>query len=236
MTAGKSDIVGITVGNDISAVLPSELALLAEQHTQQVFYHNFAARKLQLFASASQAKSSKKHQDGPVIICVDTSSSMSGEPIMVAKALAAAVAIIAWRKKRDVVIVKYSNTHSYRDFGHNGNNLKELSQFLSDVLMGGNNEESMFSWLFKEVKPTLPDYDTADVLCISDFGWMPLPDSTIEIIEEQKQSGMKFYGLNVNAGNPIADAMFEEYHSPMEVCDSVWVYENGECKEVTPTV
>ena len=235
MTAGKSDIAGITVGNDISAILPSELALLAERKTQNVFYHNYTARRLQLFASASQGKSTKKHKDGPVIICVDTSSSMMGEPIMVAKALAAAVAIIAWRRKRDVVMVRYSDTYDYRDLGHNHSSLKVMSRFLNGVSMAGNNEEGMFQWLFKELKPTLPAYETADILCVSDFGWMPLSDSIKEVIEEQKKTGMRFYGLNVNADNPYVSSvsdMPENVYSPMDVCDSVWTYEGGVCKEI----
>jgi uncharacterized protein with von Willebrand factor type A (vWA) domain len=32
--------------------------------------------------------SPKKHQGGPVIVCIDTSSSINGEPVMVAKTLA----------------------------------------------------------------------------------------------------------------------------------------------------
>ena len=233
LTAGKSDIAGITVGNDVSAVLPSELALLAERQTQSVFYHKYTARKLQLFASASQDKSKKKHQDGPVIICVDTSSSMMGEPIMVARALAAAVAIIAWRKRRDVVIVKYSDTYDYIDLGHSHNSLGKMSSFLGDISMAGNNEEGMFQWLFKELKPALPAYDTADILCVSDFGWMPLSDAMKENIEEQKRTGMRFYGLNVIADNPYASRFSAgDLYFPMKVCDSVWTYTDGECKEV----
>lgn len=236
LSAGKSDIAGITIGNDISAILPSELVLLAEKRTQDIFYHNYAARRLQLFASASQSKSPKKHQDGPVIICLDTSSSMAGEPVLVAKALSVAVAIIAWRQKRDVIVVKYSDNYDYIELGHNSSKLGELTQFLSYVTSGGNNENEMFKWLFEDVKPSHEGYDTADILCVSDFGWCPLSPETINIIDEQKEQGMRFYGLNVTIDTPLADFLMDEQTmSPMDVCDSVWNYENGECKEVKKT-
>lgn len=236
LSAGKSDIAGITIGNDISAILPSELVLLAEKRTQDIFYHNYAARRLQLFASASQSKSPKKHQDGPVIICIDTSSSMAGEPVLVAKALSVAVAIIAWRQKRDVIVVKYSDSYDYIELGHNSSKLGELTQFLSYVTSGGNNENEMFKWLFEDVKPSHEDYDTADILCVSDFGWCPLSPETINIIDEQKEQGMRFYGLNVTIDTPLAGFLMDEQTmSPMNVCDSVWNYENGECKEVKKT-
>ena len=234
LSAGKSDIAGITVGNDISAVLPSELALLSERQTQDVFYHKYTSRRLQLFASASQSDSPKKHQDGPVIVCVDTSSSMNGEPVMVAKTLAIAIAIIAWRQKRDVIMVKYSDNYDYINLGHNRSRMGELLQFMSIVTSGGNNEDAMFAWLFKEVKPSFPDYKTADILCVSDFGWMPIMSETEEIIKAEKEQGMRFYGLNVVADNPFTQFQLEteQFMTPMDVCDSVWTYENGECKEV----
>ena len=231
-SAGKSDITGITVGSDISAVLPSELALLAEKQTQDVFYHKYTSRRLQLFASASQSNSSKKHQDGPVIVCVDTSSSMNGEPVMVAKTLAITIAIIAWRQKRDVIMVKYSDNYDYLNLGHNRSRLGELLQFLSIVTSGGNNENDMFAWLFRDIKPSLPDYETADILCVSDFGWMPIMEGTEKIINKEKDQGMRFYGLNIGAGNPLYGTNINNFMSPMEVCDSVWTYENGECKEM----
>ena len=236
ISAGKSDIAGITIGNDISAVLPSELAMLAEKRTQTVFYRNFTARRLQLFASASQSKSPNKHQDGPVIVCIDTSSSMTGEPMMVAKALAVAVAIIAWRRKRDVIMVKYSNDYECIDLGHNRSMFAEMIQFLSYVASGGNNENGLFKWLFNEIIPNHEEYDTADLLSISDFGWTYLLPETEQIILDQKKQGMRFYGLNVDSGSLFADCqLYDGSMSPMDVCDSMWIYENGECKEVKET-
>jgi hypothetical protein len=37
--------------------------------------------------------------------------------------------------------------------------------------MGGNDENSMFEWLFREILPREEKFRTADILCISDFGW-----------------------------------------------------------------
>jgi uncharacterized protein with von Willebrand factor type A (vWA) domain len=247
LTASKSDIAGITTGNDISAVVPSELSMLAEPKTQDVFYRNFTARRLQLFASASLASPAKKHHDGPVIICVDTSSSMGGEPIRTARALAIAVAIIAWRRDRDVIMVKYSDTYDYMDLGHDHSKLTDVSKFLTHVSQAGNNENAMFRWLFKDIKPNLDAYETADILCVSDFGWTTLTAETKSIIEEQKKKGMTFYGLNVQSGNPLISKVNRAYRmlssnefdfgghdisNPMSVCDSMWTYADGECIEV----
>lgn len=231
--ASKSDIEGITVGNNLSALLPSELVLLSEKATQDVFFMNFAEKRLQVFASASQASRPDKHKDGPVIICVDESSSMSGEPLQVAIQLAYAVTIIAKRRHREVLIVAYSNSHKMMRVDSLGKDRSELLEFLSDVSMGGNNENAMFEWLFQDIMPGEKKFDTADILCISDFGWVAIDDSVKRLIDEQKSSGMKFYGLNIGGA-------FGGWHDlddfgllgPMDVCDSLWEYSDGECREV----
>ena len=168
--ASKSDIEGITVGNNLSALLPSELVLLSEKATQDVFFMNFAEKRLQVFASASQASHPDNHKDGPVIICVDESSSMSGEPLEIAIQLAYAVTIIAKRRHREVLIIAYSDSHKMMRVDSLGKDRNKLLEFLSDVSMGGNNENAMFEWLFQDIMPREKKFDTADILCISDFG------------------------------------------------------------------
>ena len=231
--ASKSDIEGITVGNNLSALLPSELVLLSEKATQDVFFMNFAEKRLQVFASASQASHPDDHKDGPVIICVDESSSMSGEPLQVAIQLAYAVTIIAKRRHREVLIVAYSDSHKMMRVDSLGRDRSKLLEFLSNVSMGINNENAMFEWLFQDIMPGEKKFDTADILCISDFGWVAIDDSVKRLIDEQKSSGMKFYGLNIGGA-------FGGWHDlddfgllgPMDVCDSLWEYSGGECRKV----
>lgn len=231
--ASKSDIEGITVGNNLSALLPSELVLLSEKATQDVFFMNFAEKRLQVFASASQASRPDDHRDGPVIICVDESSSMSGEPLQVAIQLAYAVTIIAKRRHREVLIVAYSDSHKMMRVDSLGKDRSKLLEFLSDVSMGGNNENAMFEWLFQDIMPREKKFDTADILCISDFGWVEIDDSVKRLIDEQKASGMKFYGLNIGGTfggwNDLDDFGLL---GPMDVCDSLWEYSDGKCREV----
>lgn len=236
LTASKSDIEGITVGNNLSALLPSEVAMLSDKSTQDIFYRNYAEKRLQVFASASQSTRPDDHKDGPVIICVDESSSMSGEPVQTAITLAYAVTIIAKRRHRQVLIVAYSDSHKLMRVESLGRQKKQLLYFLSNVSMGGNDENSMFEWLFRDILPREEKFKTADILCISDFGWVQIEHFVKKLIEDQKASGMKFYGLNI--GGVFGDwadldvNLWDDGSSPMSVCDSVWEYHDGQCKEV----
>ena len=238
VSSSKSDIAGITIGDDLSNLLPSELAMLAEPAARDIFYRNFVTKRLQVFASQSSGKKGKKKHDGPIVICLDTSSSMQGEPVLVAKALSIAICIIAQRRKRKVLVVKYSYSHDLFRLHNIEHDKKELLDFLGEAEMCGNNEDGMFRWLFDDIMPFEGDYSTADILCISDFGWMPISEEVMEKINAEKQKGMTFYGLNIvdssTMGHYIRDhmeVMSEFPGSPANVCDSMWEYENGKCKE-----
>ncbi|MBR5716681.1 MAG: hypothetical protein IKX59_08845 [Bacteroidales bacterium] len=238
VSSSKSDITGITIGDNLSNLLPSELAMLAEPATRDIFYRNFVTKRLQVFASQSSGKKGKKKHDGPIVICLDTSSSMQGEPVLVAKALSIAICIIAQRRKRKVLVVKYSYSHDLFRLHNIEHDKKDLLDFLGEAEMGGNDEDGMFRWLFDDIMPFEGDYSTADILCISDFGWMPISEEVMEKINAEKQKGMTFYGLNVvdpsTMGQYMRDhmeKMSEFLGSPANVCDSMWEYKNGVCKE-----
>lgn len=237
VSASKSDIAGITTGDDLSSLLPSELALLSEPATRDIFYKNFVTKRLQVFASASRGHKGKKKHDGPIVICLDTSSSMHGEPVLVAKALTLAICIIAQRRKRKVLVIKYSYDHDLFRLHNIERDKKSLLDFLGEAEMGGNDENRMFQWLFDEIMPYEGDYSSADILCISDFGWSPISEEVMEKIENEKQKGMTFYGLNIlssEMGEFMRDHMVDQDDypgSPSSVCDSLWEYENNVCKE-----
>ena len=225
-TAAKSDITGITIGDNLSSLLPSETALLSCPATQPTFYHNYVEKRLQIFASASSGNAPVTHQDGPVIICLDTSGSMRGEKVEIACNLTMAITIIAQRRKRDVLVVKYSDWHFLLKVTKLSRQREDLEKFLSSYQGRGNAENELFRWLFKDILPNEKAFYTADILCITDFGWRPLNDYTIKLIESFKRKGMIFYGLNVLG--------FEKwsFDSMTTVCDSLWKWSSNHLEEM----
>ena len=233
LSASKSDIAGITVGNDLSSVLPSEIALLGYPATEDIFLRNYAARRLQVFASASSGGASPvRHQDGPVILCLDRSGSMEGRPSDLARAITVAVTILAKREHREVIVAVYGDAGSRKVF--NVKNLRtqrpDFVRFLSYRCSGGNDEDSLFKWLFTDVLPADKAFDSGDILCVSDFGWSPVSAEVMEMIRANKAKGMKFYGLNI-------DEEGLETFMVSEIIDSMWIwderknlcYEEGKC-------
>ena len=179
--AAKSDIAGITVGDDLNSLLPSEIALLAGRETEDVFFRNFVGKRLQVFASASAGQEPVRRQDGPVVICLDRSGSMTGRPSDVARALAMAVTVYAKRRQRPVTILLYGNDEMDRFTVKNlRKQRKALVRFLSYDCGGGNNEEELFGTVFREIIPQDTAFSSADILCVSDFLWPPLSEAVRE--------------------------------------------------------
>lgn len=234
MAAAKSDIAGISVGNDLSSLLPSEVALLACAETQDVFLRNFAEKRLQVFASASSGgQEAERHQDGPVIICLDTSSSMNGRPAKIAAVLSMAVAIVAQRQRRQVLIVKYSEGHTLFKLKSLRKQRKALLKFLSSWSGTSNNEDDMFRWLFEEVIPGQGEFSSADILCVSDFGWTPVSADTFGKMKEYKDRGMIIYGLDTS-GEGLSEFRLPEFIPrgegsalPPQIIDSMWVWKES---------
>lgn len=66
------ELVGVTLGDDLSRVIPSELANLGLPALRAVFAARYAARELMLYDSQGEQSTGQ----GAVIACVDTSHSM----------------------------------------------------------------------------------------------------------------------------------------------------------------
>ncbi|MEW2398704.1 VWA domain-containing protein [Streptomyces sp. NPDC046862] len=66
------ELVGVTLGNDLSRVIPSELAALGVPELRAVFAVRYAAGELMLYDSQGEQTTGQ----GAVIACVDTSHSM----------------------------------------------------------------------------------------------------------------------------------------------------------------
>lgn len=242
-TASKSDINGITVGNDINSLLPAELAMLGNRNTENIFYQRFVQKRLQLFSSASQSHEKPKSQKGPIYICVDTSSSMTGEPEVIAQTLALAIVIVAQRDQRPVCMINYSYNLSFFILTDLRLQRKKFLSFLSHSYGGGNDENELFDFIFTKM-PDDPRYrrfassfEGADILVISDFEWSPIYDKNKKLIAEARMDGMKFYGLGIhtresqldNINDPNDDWM--DGYRFLKRCDYRYIYDKGKVVE-----
>lgn len=241
-SASRSDISGITIGNDLNCLLPSELALLGAKSTENLFYQRYVQNRLQLFSSASHSFEVANDKSGPIYICVDTSGSMNGEPEVTAKTLALAVAIVAQRDRRPICMINYSHNLSFFILTNLHRQRKKFLAFLSHSYDGGNDEDKLFYFIFKKL-PSIPKYKLfadafkgADILIISDFIWSYISNENMELIQKARSEGMIFYGLGIDVREHQLDMLddpkkhddeIRDGYNFLKQCDYRYLYENG---------
>jgi uncharacterized protein with von Willebrand factor type A (vWA) domain len=105
------EVTDIRYGSDIGHMLPSELALLADPALEALFFHRYAEGQLMQY----ELLGNEKQGQGPIILAVDTSGSMT-EPLggiakdVWAKAVMLALMAIARLQERDMVALVFSGS------------------------------------------------------------------------------------------------------------------------------
>lgn len=194
------DIEGVTSGNRIMDMLPIEFSYFADKTTEILFYQRFATKQLQQFSSFPKEKnqniqSTSVETKGPIIISIDTSSSMYGKPIDFAKWLVLKVFDIAVKENRPLYIIDFSVGCKSLDLsGENGR--EELQSFLKDCISGGSSGNEMMQEILLQLEKDT--YKYADALIVSDFRFPALEPEIYNKVKASQKLGTKFYGVFVN--------------------------------------
>lgn len=210
----RQEIDGTTVGNDLSSPLPFEYALIDEP----IFYKRFANKELLQYSSLPPIINKLKTfhtllpeprmEKGPIILAIDTSSSMEGKPAEIAKSLTLQTIEIVRKEKRKCFLIAFSVREQHIELSR-PSQFRKVEQFFSTTFTGGTDGEQMFA----EALKTLDTYNftMADILIISDFHFsLPKPDTWKRIKEEQKK-GTRFYGLSIGNGVGSYEYVLDKY-------------------------
>lgn len=214
--ASGSDIEGITIGNDVNALLPSEWAQCADESLEKLFVYKYLTKHLQVFRYKSNiSKPSRRlsftsaSRMGPVIICVDTSASMKGLPERVEKLLVEQLTAMVQEEQRDCFFIDFSVSVRPIDLKAQRYNrlLKALGATERDVprkepvipfINGGTCAKNMMEMMFSLLDGH--HYANADVLWITDFD-IPMEIALAKKMAAYQRTGTRFYGLRITDGD-----------------------------------
>lgn len=220
-------IDGVTLGHNLSAMLPTEVALLADYDSERMFYQKYATKQLQLLSGKSPLTAPKKKNtskkskprltEGPIIVSLDTSGSMGGEKEKVSKALLLQLIEIAKSKKRKCFLITFSISATILEITH-PKHWKKVSTFLTEHFTGGTDGNEMLGYAIEALETN--EFSMADVLIISDFEFAS-PKASIQkdIIKAQSQ-GTRFYGLRLGCGDYYKMYYEKTYE---KLLDKMWV-------------
>lgn len=221
----KEEIIGLRLGKDLEHTLPSELALMADPDTAMLFDLKYLESKLVCFELQGttfqdesveidvETTEQQEEAKGPMILCIDTSGSMMGEPEYMAKAMALYLGTKAKAEDRPCYIINFSQQiESFEITGNKG--ISALVAFLQRSFHGGTDAAPALVHALDMLEQER--YTKADVLMVSDFIMGTLPADLRSVIEQQKQQGTRFNSL------VIGDVFLSERLKTL--FDKEWVY------------
>ena len=210
------EVEEITTGRNLSRLVPTEIAFLADSFTESVFYQKFASYKLQLFSNRSKILGQEKTkqqicdkprlQIGPIIVAVDTSESMYGQPEKIANSLLIQLVRMAIKQRRKCFLITFSVIAQTMDLAHPAN-WDKLKDFLDHGFSGGTNGEEMLKIALRVLETET--YSLADILIISDFEFSKPIKNTIYKMCEERAMGVRFYGLQIGTASREYDKILD---------------------------
>lgn len=223
--ATRSDITGISEGNDLNSLLPLEYCYLAEKSLQPVFFERFIEKRLQVINYQSHEKQSindkktagnqvSEEAEGPFIVCLDTSGSMAGEREKIAKSTLLAIAELTEVQHRKCYVILFSDDIECIEITDLGSSFDRLVDFLSQTFHGGTDMEPVITHALRKISEE--GYQEADIITVSDFEMRPVDKILSGSIERAKAKQTKMYAISL--GGKEAEASY------LSLCDKYWDY------------
>lgn len=152
----------IAMGQEVARLLPMELANFVMPNSKVDFLRRYAEHQTLLF----DTKGKDRRGRGPIIICMDESSSMTSMKAE-SKAFCLALLMIARKQKRDFAIIPFaSDVGEVRIFSKGRSSAQEILDFSNHFLGGGTNYEKPLRASLNIL--TKSEFNEADILFVTD--------------------------------------------------------------------
>lgn len=188
LRSGGEEVRGVRQSGDISRLTTGELVSLGDPDLEILFYmrlldqqlltYDYAGAQEHGYGEINEAPVPARRVDrkGPIILCIDTSASMAGEPELVAKTISLALLRIAIRERRPCWAISYSHTQDLRqvELTRFPDSLGDLVQFLSMSFRGGTDPVPALQAAFARLETAA--FDRADILWVTD-GVFEVPEA-----------------------------------------------------------
>jgi uncharacterized protein with von Willebrand factor type A (vWA) domain len=226
-----SDIEGVTIGRDLNALMPFELAQSADTELEELFYRKYLTNRLQVFRYKSEIskpsrrlRSERASRCGPMIVCVDSSASMYGVPQRIEASLLSKLEETAERLNRDCFLIDFSvsirpielrSRRKHRSMERIGMKMEDTENFEKGYfpfLGGGTDAQKMLNLTFYLLDNGEDRYMNADVLWITDFLIPRTTEDLMTRFKEYQATGTKFYGFKIGQGESNWDKYFDKIY------------------------
>jgi uncharacterized protein with von Willebrand factor type A (vWA) domain len=205
-TQPPDEVVGIKTGNDLTHLVSSELALLADPELEILFYTRFAEKKLLIY----ELDKLEPQGRGPIIVALDSSGSMQTVAAnglsreVWSKGAALALMAIARLQKRDIALLHFSSPSQLRvDIFPKGQATPLAVMESAEHFYGGGTDYA--GWMTQAL--ALVDqsaFNRADVIIVSD-GEVNIPAASVaEWNKRRKERELRCYAVLIGETQGVA--------------------------------
>ncbi len=206
-----SEMSGIRRSDDISRLLPSELVQLGHPQLNLLWHAKRAEHTLltyqvegvlsehepleiEEFETSEVTEAEPETGLGPILVCLDGSASMQGEPENIAKALVLEALRIAWQENRACYVYLFSGPDQIlqHELDLTQGGLSQLLTFLTQTFHGGT--DIIQPLLTALQKTQQEEWKRADVLLVTD-GRFPITDEHKRIIHQVRSQDVRLHGI-----------------------------------------
>jgi uncharacterized protein with von Willebrand factor type A (vWA) domain len=188
-------VVDVTLGAEISRLLPSETMLLADEASELLLVRRLLERQ----ALEYRLEGHETQDLGPVVYCVDGSESMRGAPHEWAMGVALGLIEICAAQRRPFVLVHFDSQvqRSWNVEDPTRLSLDELTDMVCYFSGGG----TCYAPPLQEAARVLQEktFRRADVVLLSDGAPADKPFAYHRIADELKAAGASIYGVSLGA-------------------------------------
>jgi len=223
---------GITRSDSIARMLPQEAAYLGHPILKTLWHARRAEHALLSYAvegtteesidmeveiriEIKRAGKSKYYERGPILICLDTSGSMSGLPENVAKAIVLQALVTASTEQRACYVYLFGSVREVKELElkPDASGLDSLISFLCMSFGGGTDVNGPLEMALEQSKKS--KWKDADILLVSD-GEFVYPKSLVSNIKRRKTShGLKVHGILIGQRSTAMEG----------ICDPVYMFD-----------
>jgi len=195
---GRTEIIGVTTGNDLARILPCELVKLTEPDLFPIFAQGYIERSLVQRELISREPLAR----GPIIICLDSSGSMQGQAEIWSKAIALALLSIAVSQKRHCRILHFTDiVERIDDFAGEIPDTNRVIDCIEKFYNGGS---TSFTAALTGALASIQQHEQtkqADVVLITDGLDNPSSRFMEQWQTDRKKYEFSCYGILITCGN-----------------------------------
>lgn len=224
------EVHGLTLSDDISRMIPAEAATLGHPVLKYLWHarrieHALLTYRVQgvmdervsseddVMTEVDSPKTQPKAERGPIVVCLDTSGSMRGEPEVVAKAIVLESLRVAHAEKRACYLYSFSGPGDVGEFELklSEEGLAGLLTFLACSFHGGTDVAEPLRRAGQRLREA--GWQRADILLVSD-GEFPVPAETSALLKGlRSQAKLRVHGILIGSSSSAAmDALTDQVH------------------------